>query len=322
MLRAALIIGILVSSLMVISPRLASYATLSVFGYRLSWLLGFLPPMLPFLVLCLVALELRTIRLQIIVSALVTALVAYVSIPFILNRQVDQRAREFMEADRLDFKRPAKLGVLALRSRADLRCDELCQRLLLNRQVQRLLYVPVYDMGAPLDTTMSAQSFRLERRGKCPHVDLAPTFGEFIVASDVVSGVKLRPADQMKQAMAGGLCLIVENAVIHQADVIVSRGSVNAPNPQASRSFISGYDKVHAERLTVHVREGDNFVETYRSTSVSGERLSPLVFATLNFGQLDARKILRYSTRTYHEGPPWSVFVTEFLGLDVSLPRS
>jgi hypothetical protein len=84
------------------------------------------------------------------------------------------------------------------------------------------------------------------------------------------------------------------------------------------RRLIENDVLAQGERVTMHVREDASFRETYRQTIVLAEKMNTFVLSSLSVNMLDLPSLLKRWTRVYFEGPEWSVFITEMVGVGLT----
>ncbi len=322
MLRIALIVLSIATALPILSPEVAYALTRSPLGMLFGYFMNYAPVFLVFLVLGEIGRRLLTVSALLPVMAVIGLVGVVAILPYPVNMMLDRLARELVAGDQRTLVRPANVHILAVRGDVSSGCDEFCQRILLNGQVDRLLYAPTADVSARIDPDQIVQSFRMERRSKCPAADVETQYGMFKLADEKLRGDK-KPADLMQLAIAGGNCLLVEQSTLDKADVILSRGRVS--NPQTAPYDIAlnfGVDILIGERLSLHVRDGGQFRETWRWTSVSVEKIGSIQLSNLRFNRPDWRSLFRHVNETYSEAPVWSVFVTDMFGLDLALHQT
>ena len=292
---------------------------LGVIGSPLAYTLGLAPTTLVVFFLVLILGRLATIRwyLPIVMTALIVTPLA--GVPFYFNRIVDRSAADLAAGDMRKFTRPVNMKTLAIRRPVEARCDELCQRILLNGQVERLLYVSMPMFSSSVDPNTAAVSFRMERRDSCPMVELDTETREIRVYDDKGAVNERKPAEMMRLAMASGHCLIVEPSTLTGADVVLSRGSImHGVSSTIVRWLVQDDILARGERVTMHVREDAAFRETYRRTIVLAEKMNPFVLASLSVNVLDLPSLVKRWTRVYFDGPEWSVFITEMVGVGLT----
>jgi hypothetical protein len=249
----------------------------------------------------------------------------------LINASLEQRAASFTAEDRDALGKGLHAKVIAVRSDTarfghdETACDGFCMRALMNGVAERVLFVQ-QDANAPLDAATPARSFRLEKRTACPAVDLRGGHDE-IKDEDRPRGSKRKYAHELMQLeIAKGNCLIEEPARLGDADVVLSRGTVHRGKSVIAAGLDPTADTVTAKRLSVHVRDGHGFRETYRRTSVITHFLTPVLAPTAEgAAELRAYAVLARTTvrqnlpSQYETEPDWSGFLTGTLKLDLAL---
>ncbi len=317
MLRTVFIILFLATLAPYVAPRFTESVAFFPLGVQLSYLIGVAPKLLVLFLLGVLFIRLLAIRwyLSILLGASVAVVIAV--LPSLFNRVVDRRAANLAAGDQRQFAPPPQMGALAVLHMQEPRCDELCQRLLLNNQVSRFLSVSVSDPVVTLTSRIAATSFKMERRASCPAVDLDRDRAEVQLVDDSADKGG-SPAERMRLAIAGGRCLIAEKATLGDADVaLFHRNVFNTQSSIIATMFGVDDDVVRGERLSMYQRDGDNFRETYRRTIVRGEKLASISSWISNFS---LATFMRRYTQYYYDGPGWTPFLTSMLGFE--LPSS
>ena len=318
-------------------PELAIVAAISIIGIPIALFLAMAPGLFiifffPHLISKFLGGGWISVGVGLVVTLGVLAIV-----PYIANMPLEKRAIELVATDHDSLTPPIAVGILGVRSTNGLMgfgrdttpCDEFCARALLNGQTKQLLFSVDRDTNAVFDLNAKAVSFRMEDRPQCPEVKLADGYGNIRVDGEDRGFTAKRPHELMKLAIAKGHCLIQEEAVIGLADVILSNTRLNN-GVNAYRAGLDPFaDTVSADRLSVHIRDGGGYRETFRWTGVTIHKLAPLLIPTINSGyglEADAG-FLRFTERKniadkYYERPDWSRFLTKTLGMDLALRDS
>jgi hypothetical protein len=320
MLRIIFIVLMVAAAAPLAVPRLGERLRYLPLGEPLAFVIGVAPIALVALILAIGGRRLMEIRWYlpfVAVAGLVGVLALF---PHAANKVVSWRMAELAAGDQRKFTRPPRIDTLALVRMQEPACDGLCQRLLLNNQVKRLLYVNASDpafspvMGAP------AIAFRLERRASCPPANLDPDGGEIQLISERTSETGASPLERMRNAIASGQCLIVERATLGEADVALFRRMVFNTEPSALASLfgVEG-EAVCGERLSMYQHDGSMFRESYRRTSITAEKVANINAWYFNLNSLTGASIVRRFTQTYYDSPGWTVFLTDLMGFDLTL---
>ena len=265
------------------------------------------------------------------IAAAAGALALLAGIPYPYNVAMDRRMDELVACDVERFNEPLRVKTFAMRSESrfgsgnEPQCDDLCQRMLLNDQAQRVVYATVKTIDAPLDPSAPAMSFRLERRADCPAPSLTAGSGAVHIEGEQRAYRDKTATELLHLVIAAGNCLVGEKTTLGDADAIVTRGSLQRGETPMRAGFTLGADTIRADRLALHVRGPQGVVEVLRRTAVMAEKLTPILFASLNMSGMDVRpgffRIADYrnSASNRYEDREWSVFLSKTLGLDLAL---
>ena len=320
MLRVAFIVLTVLAAAPVAVPRLVERVRYFPLGEPLGFVFNVAPVALVALTLAVGGRRLMDVRWYLPFVAGVCLLGLLALFPPVASKVAQWRMAELSAGDQRRFTRPTRIDALAVIRMQEALCDGLCQRLLLNNQVKRLLYVNVRDpafapvMGAP------ATAFRLERRASCPAAKLDPDGGEILLPGEKTRNPAPSLMDRMQRAIADGQCLIVERATLGEADVALFRRMVVNTQPSALATLF-GVDgeAVCGERLSMYQHDGSLFRESYRRTSAITETFANVSLWNFNLNALLSGSVMRRVTQTYYDDPTWTAFLTEMLGFDLAV---
>ena len=302
-----------------VAPQWVGNPLLEIMGLPVSYTLSFAPIFLAVLLLVLLAIKLARVHWFLPFPAAAGVLVILWCMSIVFNNAMDRRAAELVAGDMKDFIRPPMVRTLAVSRSSEAQCDDFCQRMLLNNQVERLLYAKDAD-SAPVVTDVAATSFRMEKRDSCPAVDLVNEVIDGMRASEKRNGKEQLPGDLMRRAISGGRCLIVERSTLGDADVVLFRRTVmNGPTSTLAAAFGLRADLVRGDRLSMHQRDGAAFREVYRRTIVMVDKVSSFSPSSLSSVNFLRPTILQRVVQQYSGGPEWNTFVTVMLGFDLVL---
>ena len=251
---------------------------------------------------------------------------------YVINATLDVRVADLIHDDHDAIVKPLPARVIAVRNdkrpwfnKDETKCDGFCMRALMNGVAERMLFVE-QDLNLPLDPAMTAQSFRMEKRAQCPAVNFQSGHDE-IKESGRSRDYRAKYAHElMLLEIAKGNCLIEETAPLGKADIVISRGNVHRGLTTMAAGLDPFADTINANRLTVHVRDGNSFREVYRTTAVVTYRLAPVLTLTAEMGaELRTSTVFaRFASQEnlpsrYENEPDWSAFLTGKLGYDLAL---
>ncbi len=269
-------------------------------------------------------------RLAKVTGMFVTFMVLAVP-PYLVNRSFESSAQALVAGDH-DTKTMPRAKVIAVRSpvrgrRKDgpLPCDDFCQRALLNGIAERILVVDQNPLDL-INPNGVAAEYRMEARARCPEVKLERSLNALKLSGDKRDKGTKRADELMNLEIAKGHCLIAGEARLSDADIILSVGKIKRGKSKISAGLSLGADTVSADRITMHERKDDIFIETYRWTGVTVHTLLPVYAPTVEGGsELRAYAVLARKTRRlniddkYYQAPDWAGFLTDRLGYDLAL---
>ncbi|QPC92474.1 hypothetical protein [Mesorhizobium sp. INR15] len=317
-------------------PTLSIYALFSVIGAPLALVMPILPPLFIFLLLVRLVGKFRGEGAAFgWLGSVVYALVLLSIVPILVDVMLELHARTYVAEDIHQLKVPFSASTLAMRvppgtrwMRDDTRCDDFCLRALLNGTVKRLLVVETKDLGDPIDPAAVGTAFRMERRGVCPAMKLSAGIDPIKIEGEKPTYGSTIAVDLMRLQIDAGNCLIEEDAKLGEADTIVSIGRIKRGDSTYAAGLNPLADTVQADRVSVYVRSGSAYQETYRWTGVVTYMMYPLLLPTYVGGyEFDVRSgFQRFAQRKnidnkhwYSEGPDWSYLFTKTLGMDLAL---
>jgi hypothetical protein len=224
---------------------------------------------------------------------------------------------------------PLPKGVVAIRSGdPDSACNDLCRRLLVTGSAGAVLLQRLEDPALPVDPASAAVSYRLEARASCPEPALDRD-GDFLLKiADEAASPGAAPASSvvLRGRIAQGTCLIDAPARLGEAEVVITRARLSEMPQADSAGFQWGTALITADRLSVHLREGAGFRETYRWTGGVFSRMWPVAIPvpTFGYGFNTGIGFGRWETTfntedQFYEAPDWPGFLTGTLGLPISL---
>jgi hypothetical protein len=219
------------------------------------------------------------------------------------NSRLEASVADFLGGDHDELTRPLDARTLAIVHtetprwpRGKTRCDALCQRLLVGGTVKRVLVLELERGSSEWTGATRARSYRLERRSKCPPIDLAEGYGRSRIDA------RTPPETQMRLAVAAGRCLIEEEATLADADVVVTGGRIHRGHNQLGAGLSVYADTVRAYRVAVAVRKAGEFVETYRWTGADVDLHPPILVPSL-VGGAELRMKAGFLRRSSHRNP-------------------
>ena len=221
------------------------------------------------------------------------------------------------DVNRLEL--PLTQGVVALRTKfAEASCDDLCLRLLLGGSATKVLIQGVRDAEATPDPQSKVTAYWIEPRAACPTPPIRKNAPELALASEAARDQTGPPPqtarDLMLARISQGDCLVTAKETLGGAEVVLSYANLPDRNVQAAR-------------LAVFQREGAGFTEVYRLTGVRAQQIWPIAVlvpstdSNFIYGVEWGRSPLRRNIPgRFATGPDWPKFLTDTLGLQLSLP--
>lgn len=180
--------------------------------------------------------------------------------------------------------------------------------MLLNGVAERVVFVEG-DISRDVDPAQTAGSFRFEKQPVCPPVNQFENLNRL-----------------MQIEIAKGNCLVFSRVPLSVAEIVFSVGNVKRGNSPGVAGFSLVSDTVAADSIIVHEKRDGVYVETFRKTLITMERLAPLFFPTaVEIGGLKfAPGLLRYSKKFNCDPPCYgglnlSGFLSQRFGYDLAL---
>lgn len=126
--------------------------------------------------------------------------------------------------------------------RRDTDCDSICQRLLYNGAVRRVIR-GAFAAGVPVSEPAVVRAYRIEQRESCPSATLPDDTDSWPGDPQDYAD---RERDRIGARIAAGQCLISESATLAEADYLLRDYSVRQPPPEPASGIA---DTVQARRL-------------------------------------------------------------------------
>ncbi|MDA4845730.1 hypothetical protein [Hoeflea poritis] len=205
-------------------------------------------------------------------------------------------------------------------------CGDLCQRMLLNGQAERVV-IANSDLGSQaLPHQLSGMEYSFEDLGSCAHTALLEGNGGFTVPGEGKGKSRTKPSDLIRQKMAEGFCLVGEPVPVARADAILVRNHLRRMPADREVGLRFQAETIGAHRLSLWVKDSNGFTEMYRKTGVRVDLLAPILAPTyaggygleLVPGFLRQPKFLG-GVRQYAEAPPLEPVLYDVLDLKLSL---
>lgn len=256
------------------------------------------------------------------------ALGALAAVPRWFNAQVDARVDAAVAGDRDDLMLPLPRGTYGIqtvggRQRDRQVCDDLCLRLLLTGQADRVILALLPGPEAADDMDTRHPAWTIERRATCPEADMP--------ASDHQGRRSPGPANApspravMLARIAQGECLIRSAVPMGQADVILSNLRLEHGGRHLGIGLASPRGEVTLDRLSVRLKGPEGWAEPYRLTVANALAMAPLALPVLRGGgdwnlslgwwSVQVQRNIR--TNQFYAGPDWGGFLTGTLALDL-----
>lgn len=163
-------------------------------------------------------------------------------------------------------------------------CDILCRRLLLNRQVDKIIIKDIKPREANVDWTETGTAYTFERRTKCPPVKFKirsdPRHGQFVdIAMESITSAGL-----MRLENATGNCFIVGDAKLEDADAIFVHGILKEGGGRKAGFDLSA-DTISATGNVLYIKENQEFVLKHREASIKARLVFPVLFPDGTIGR-------------------------------------
>ena len=200
----------------------------------------------------------RGLRLAIVLGTLAT----FAVVPaWLLNLPISDERAALIAHDVIAPLPPLRDKTLAIftpsrshyggRPPADTDCDAICQRLLYNGAVKRIIR-GAYAARLPTTEPAVVRAYRIERRDTCPAATLPDETDQWPGDPHDYAD---RARDRVAARIAAGECLISEAANIGEADYVLRDYSTREPPPKSDKTLIA--DTIRAKRIEFGIRTAD-----------------------------------------------------------------
>jgi hypothetical protein len=246
------------------------------------------------------------------------------------NRWQERIVENLIAGDKSDLSivfRPKTLAITQPFHRADLfGCSELCVRLLLNGEIDRVIIVPVPTAEAVPSDYTEGTAYSIEQRPTCPDVKLEGSGGLRVEGEQRQGQERVSVPALLAVAVATGRCIVHERATLAAADALIVRGAGAVGRDRSTFGLSIFADTVTAQRHSLFLREGDTFREVYRRTGVVYRRLTPVLLPTFSQETKGALPIAFFrdvsfigTSDMFSPEPDWNAFLQQLLGLRLKL---
>ncbi len=202
-------------------------------------------------------------------------------------------------------------------------CEETCQHLLLSGSAERVLMAEDTTFAIASPERQEASVFTLEEMPECPEIDPDLRANKLYLQYDGIEYGKGPGSRQdIRFGQLNGTCLVERKAMLSEADMVISHGSVRASAEWMEDKHVEPY------RLTVHVRarDGDGFRMLYQGSNTSYRKLGPL-YLPAGFEDVSGdrsyslwRKDMQSASAARRgEVIDWPRALTDLLGFDLRL---
>lgn len=260
--------------------------------------------------------------------SVVLVLGALAAVPRWFNAQVAARTDAAVAGDRNDLVLPLPRGTYGIQTvggrwRDRQVCDDLCLRLLLTGQADRVILAALSGPEAADDLDTRHPAFAIERRATCPEADMATSDPQGRRSLGPANGPS--PRAVMLARIAQGECLIRSTAPMGQADVILSNLRLEEGGRDLGIGLATPRGEVTLDRLSVRLKGPEGWAEPYRLTVANALAMAPLALPVLHdagnwnlsLGWWSVQVQRNIRTGRIHEGPDWPGFLTGTLALDL-----
>ena len=314
-------------------PEIGLVAAMSFVGLPVTLVLWGAPAL--FLLLAIARLVWRVLPVPGAAGAIISIVLAagILAVPaYLLNLQIHAKAQSYVAGDRDELTLPPKADVIALRERARtgrdiLPCGGFCLHALLSGTAREVLVVSTNTPHEAFSAAEPAIGFSLQKRAVCPEISFQPGgHGLKLPEMNGAGGRGADPVEEMKLRISEGECLVRRQAVLSEAELVISRGSVVSGVGYGSRAgFSLTADTSTVERTSVHVPAAGGFREAYRATTVRYFPFIPLLLPGPQTGYgMEVnngwwRRTAYINRSRYDDEYAWGRFLTEKLGFDLAL---
>jgi hypothetical protein len=249
-------------------------------------------------------------------------LIVGVAVPLLAGRADSPIIAGLRAGDRepLDLTTPIRQVALVMATTDKSTCDSLCQRLLYNKSVERVLVPSGRLLPTENPTGAKATAYRIENRPACAPVTVPPAT-IYQTTHDARGGTSSKPVDIAaitKMRIAAGECLVVESASLDEAELTIVEGKVKNGNEPKYRPLSLSLDTVEARRLVVLVRHGSALQKIFQRTHV---RWAPIA-VPFHFDGLTYLTLALGRTHREEGAYDLETFIAQDLKLDVGVPQA
>jgi len=318
------------------APQAGFYGVITVIGFPIAVFYWLSPALLFIIVASFLFKKALPARLQFRGTlSVVAVLIVLAATAAYLNIGIKKHAKAFVADDHNDITLPLTARTIAVRQAYNYSgnqgisaCDAFCQHALVTGSADRVLFAWTSPGDGALQKDQNATAFRLERQPVCQPVRYASTPDKFAQASGGFRASDIRAADLLNLRASEGECLVEEEAMLSEADLIVSRELVKSGIKPVAAKFSVFLDTASVGRTSVYVpdRSKGGFKEIYRQTEVTYSPFGWLMIPFPNFGYGFEMSTGWWRSQEKVNIPKsagqedtWNWFLTETLGLKLAL---
>jgi hypothetical protein len=217
-----------------------------------------------------------------------------------LNRDVARVVASQRAGDR-EPDLPAVRSLAIVAANDERGCRSLCQRLLYNNSVERVL-LPTSTPRPPPETlsNVKATAYWIERRPECPATTAVPDTSYLVTEQrgTMTVGSYVDIAAITKARIAAGDCLMSEDATLGDAELVVVEQRIKSGKADLEAPFDLFLDTMTVQRLSVLGRDGPALAPRWQRTSVKWSPIAtPFFFGVAHDGGIGLRLALGRVTR-------------------------
>ncbi len=321
-----------ISAIALAFPFLAIMAGITIIGIPVMLVLFFAPAVF------LVGIIARLLYLglaflpawRIIPVACMTAAIL-IAPPMVLNKEIYSQAEAIVAGDHNDIALPLHAKTIAMRLPANYDrnpCDDFCQRVLLSGTAEKVLVVSTpYQPGEP-KATEKALAFHMERLPVCPKITLKTLASPLVLEGETETDrSQSTTLNLMNLRISDGECLVQSEALLADADLVISRGNLKHLARGNDAGFDRSADTISAERTSVYIpsQGARGFTEIYRKTEVAYQPFGPVFVPApvprgdfkFAFGWFRVQKYINRGKDT--DASAWGRFLTDTVGLPLRI---
>lgn len=200
--------------------------------------------------------------------------------PYLINLTFEAKVEQLIANDIDILEKPEAIDTLAIISNKHLfdgQCEQICQRLLRNKQVKKIIFARVDLPIDEIDTSLVGNSYWMEKRDKCPEVALVEYNDPYRTYKIDRNLEKTTVANLLRMAATLGNCLVSSTQKIATADIVIADGEILRSVRLREVGLNPLSKMIGASRSSIYATVSDKFELKYQSTKVNVAKHIPIL---------------------------------------------